>query len=102
VGKLLTAAFVFALCAFAAKPEWGSGKVIKVERQGTAYDYSVFSGGCGYVGRSKRELAFRVGDEVKFSISGKRLLIIDRTGKVHRTQYRLQWLAPPPPPSVSK
>jgi len=103
VGRILAAAVILISCTFAEQPaRWGSGKVIKVERQGTVYDYSIFSNGCGYVGRSKKKLRLEVGDEVRFSISGKRLEFVDGTGKVQHTQYRLQWLAPPPPPPVPK
>jgi hypothetical protein len=99
VGRILAAAVILISCTFAEQPvRWGSGKVIKVERRGTTYDYSIFNNGCGYVGRSKKKLRLEIGDEVKYSISGEHLELVDGTGKVQHTQCRLQWLAPPPPP----
>lgn len=72
--------------------------MIKVERHGGAYDYSVFDGRCGFVGRAAGKLHIEVGEDVKFATQGKLMLILDRAGKTHRTQFRLQWLAPLPAP----
>jgi hypothetical protein len=94
---------VLSACGVAQQQDqWTSGTLIKVERQGRAYDYSVFDGRCGFVGHSTKKLDTNVGEEVRFSIEGRVLLIVDRTGKTHRTQFRLQWLSPPTPPRVAK
>jgi hypothetical protein len=72
--------------------------MIKIDEHDGAYEYSILSGGCGFVGRTAKKLDVDVGKEVKFRLSGGLLLIPDRTGKPQRTQFRLQWLAPAPPP----
>jgi hypothetical protein len=95
--------FVLSACGVAQQQDqWTSGKVIKVERHGRAYDYSIFDGRCGFVGRTTKKLNTHLGEEVRFSTEGKVLLIVDRTGKTQRTQFRLQWLSPPTPPPVAR
>jgi hypothetical protein len=92
------AIFLLASSLFAQQPsEWTSGEVIKIEWNNGAYDYSVFNGRCGFVGRSTKKLD--VGVQVKFRLRGRLMLMMDRTGKTMRTQFREQWLAPPPPPA---
>jgi hypothetical protein len=93
------AILLLASSLFAQQPsEWTSGEVIKIESNNGAYDYSLFNGRCEFVGRSTKKLDVDVGVQVKFRLRGRLMLIIDRTGKTKRTQFREQWLAPPPPP----
>ncbi|MCX6619641.1 MAG: hypothetical protein NTY38_00895 [Acidobacteria bacterium] len=97
--RFLVAAALLSSACLSAQPllPWVSGKVIRVERTGQDYYYSVYGGGCGYVGRTAKKLRVEPDADVKFSIDGSFLLIIDGTGKVQRTKFWKTWLAPPAP-----
>jgi hypothetical protein len=97
------ATLLLASWVFAQQPaQWSPGEVTKIERHGSAYDYSLFDGECGFIGRSDKKLDYKLGEKVKFRLSGKQMLIMDHTGKTHRTKFVLQWLSPPPPPPIRK
>lgn len=95
---LVAAALLLSACLSAQSPlQWVSGKVIRVERAGEVYYYSVFGEGCGYVGRTTKKLRVEPDADVRFSVDGRFLLIVDGTGKIQRTRFTETWLAPPAP-----
>jgi hypothetical protein len=97
--------FPAVLCSFVmlgadpAANEFGLGKLIQIvsSPEIPSYEYTLLSG-CGYVGTSKTRLRVRQDTEVKFTIQGKSLYIIDEHGKVKRLRYVMQFLPPPPIP----
>ena len=86
-----------AAAAGAADPKtWETGELIKIERIGGSFDYSVFADRCGYVGRTSKRLDLVEDSTVKFSVLGRTIYFIDQTGRVQKTRFRRQWRAPPP------
>jgi hypothetical protein len=100
MSRLLVAAALLSSAYLSAEPplQWVSGKVLRVERVGSDYYYSIYGGGCGLVVRTAKKLAVQPEADVKFSPKGGFVLILDGTSKVQRAKFWDTW-APPPPPA---